>query len=133
MRALLLCIGALVCFELIGCSGGPKLVGTWEAEGIGPNGIKGTRITFNANSTYSVETNLLGRRVTTSGTYTFEGERLTMTPRKISGLSEKFQKLNEKRLAENPNSETSTLEWKSGTEIVMVSSTGRSLLRKLAS
>src|SRR5688572_1137870 len=132
MRALQLCLGVLFCLVPIGGPGGNKLVGTWEAEGVGPNSMKGTMITFNANNTYSTKNNLKGRRVTMSGTYALKGKKLTMTLRKVSGLSAKLQKRNEKRLAKNPSSDTSTLEWKSDTEIVMVSSTGRSILRKRA-
>ena len=132
MRALQLCLGVLSCLVIIGWSGGNRLVGTWVSDGVGPNSIKDTMITFNANNTYSTKNSLRGRRVTMSGTYALKGKKLTMTLRKISGLPAKFQKLNDKRLAKSPTSDTSTLEWKSDTEVVMVSTTGRSILRKRA-
>lgn len=124
-----LCV--VFCLLIVGCSGGNNLVGTWEAEGVGPNGIKGTIITFNANNTYSAESDSSAGRLTMSGDYTLEGAQLTMTLRKIDGLSDKLQKASDKRLAENPSPEPTTLEWKSDTELFIVASTGRSKLTKM--
>lgn len=78
MRTAPLLLGLLLALLLAGCSKSP-IVGTWE--GSDPNmGSASATFTFNSDKTYSTSLNMQDMELTVKGTYTLEGDNLTLQP-----------------------------------------------------
>ncbi len=78
MRTTPLLFALLFAFLVAGCSKNP-LVGTWE--GSDPAmGAMATTFTFNGDNTYTNTVTLQGMALTFKGTYTLDGDKITLQP-----------------------------------------------------
>lgn len=81
MRKAPLVFALLLALLAIGCSKNP-LVGTWE--GSDPNmGSVAATFTFNSDHTYNTNLKMQDMSLTVKGTYTLEGDKLTLQPESL--------------------------------------------------
>jgi hypothetical protein len=103
---------------LAGCGGGNKLVGSWQPA----EGDEVGTLTFNANDTFEMDMEMMGKKMRMSGDYKLEEEKLTMTMQdvKVEGATEKEQ-ADLKQMMQMNKTNTATVKFTSDTEMELTS------------